>query len=288
MNSARLVQRRSTSNDIDQLVGNDGLSGSVVQNGVGSDHVTGVLRSIVHGVSSGRNLRSVTLSLGSQKRVGQRKLGQSLRGLLVLQLVLAQTWSLLDGVGGENRELRWLERNTGNELVVQDFGVLVFAQGGDLIGDQGNLVEGRLGLTNTAESQLQLLGVGSVQLDLSLVTNGDNVNVSVQLTNSLSGGLGDLSVDRTTQTLVGGNNNQQGLVGSSLFWLSVLEELSVGLVEDSGGLHGSLGLVQSGGGNNLHGLGDLLDVLNGLKTHLDFSQSGIVSCASTGNLSSGT
>lgn len=41
--SQYLIQSRSTSNDIDQFVGNNSLSGSIVKNGVFAYHVTSVL-----------------------------------------------------------------------------------------------------------------------------------------------------------------------------------------------------------------------------------------------------
>lgn len=72
-------------------------------------------------------------------------------------------------------------------------------------------------------------------------------------------------MDGTTQTLVGGDGDDEGLFRA--FWglgLSSLEEVNVGFVVDSGRGHGLFGLTQSGGGDNLHGLGDLLNVLNRL------------------------
>ena len=41
-------------------------------------------------------------------------------------------------------------------------------------------------------------------------------------------------------------------------------------------VHGPLGAGELGGGDNLHGLGDLLDVADGLETALDLTESGIV------------
>jgi hypothetical protein len=51
-----------------------------------------------------------------------------------------------------------------------------------------------------------------------------------------------------------------------------LRSLSV----DNGLVHGLLGAGELGGGDDLHGLGDLLDVANGLEAALDLTESGIV------------
>jgi hypothetical protein len=50
-----------TSDDLDQLTGNGGLSGTVVENLESVDHVTSVLGGIVHGVAASRLLTGVTL-----------------------------------------------------------------------------------------------------------------------------------------------------------------------------------------------------------------------------------
>jgi len=84
-------------------------------------------------------------------------------------------------------------------------------------------------------------------------------------------------VDTTTETLVGRADNQKSLALS-------LDGLGLGLVEDllgslavgAGRGHGTLGAGELGRGDNLHGLGDLLNVANRLETTLDFTESGEV------------
>lgn len=56
-----LIQRRSTRNDIDQFVSDDRLSRSIIQDRVPVDHVTGVLRSVIHSISSCRDFSGVAL-----------------------------------------------------------------------------------------------------------------------------------------------------------------------------------------------------------------------------------
>ena len=61
----------STSDNLDQLAGDDSLSGTVEQNRELADHVTGVLRGVVHGVTTSRLLASVTLGKSPEERVGK-------------------------------------------------------------------------------------------------------------------------------------------------------------------------------------------------------------------------
>lgn len=81
-------------------------------------------------------------------------------------------------------------------------------------------------------------------------------------------------MDAAAEALVGGADDKQGLA------LGGLEGLGLGLVEDLiGGLavglgvgHGALGAGQLGGGDDLHGVGDLLDVADGLEAALDLAE----------------
>ena len=60
--SACLTFRGSrTSDNLDELAGNDGLTSAVVQNLELVDHVAGVLGGVVHGVLTRRDLASVAL-----------------------------------------------------------------------------------------------------------------------------------------------------------------------------------------------------------------------------------
>lgn len=50
-----------TGDNLDQLTGNDGLSGTVEQDLKSVDHITGVLGGVVHGVAAGGLLAGVAL-----------------------------------------------------------------------------------------------------------------------------------------------------------------------------------------------------------------------------------
>lgn len=72
-----------TSDDLDQLASNDGLSGSVEKNLVPVDHLAGVLGGIVHSVATGRLLAGVALSQTPEDGVGKGVLLQVGEDLLV-------------------------------------------------------------------------------------------------------------------------------------------------------------------------------------------------------------
>ena len=72
-----------TSNNLDQLASNDSLSGTVEKNGELADHVTGVLRGVVHGVTTGRLFASVTLCKRPVERVGESVLSQVTENLVI-------------------------------------------------------------------------------------------------------------------------------------------------------------------------------------------------------------
>jgi len=54
-------RRSSTSDNLDQLSSNDSLSSTVVKNLELADHLTSVLRGVVHGIATGGNFTGITL-----------------------------------------------------------------------------------------------------------------------------------------------------------------------------------------------------------------------------------
>lgn len=72
-----------TGDNLDQLAGNDGLSGSVEENLVLVDHLTGVLGGVVHSVATGRLLAGVALSQTPEDGVGESVLAQVGEELLI-------------------------------------------------------------------------------------------------------------------------------------------------------------------------------------------------------------
>ena len=84
-------------------------------------------------------------------------------------------------------------------------------------------------------------------------------------------------MDTTAETLVGTADDDQVLLALTLdgLGLGALEDGVGGLAVLAGLGHGPLGAGDLGGGDNLHGLGDLLDVANRLETALNFTEGGI-------------
>lgn len=81
----------------------------------------------------------------------------------------------------------------------------------------------------------------------------------------------------TAQTLVGATDDDQRLLAVALdgLGLGALEDGVGGLTVLSGLGHGPGGAGELGGGDDLHGLGDLFDVANRLEAALDFTKGSV-------------
>jgi hypothetical protein len=176
-----------------------------------------------------------------------------------------------------------------DEPVEQDLDVGVLGgQLDDLVGDSLGIGEGRNVLANTSKAQLDGRAVGSAELSLGLLTNDDEVK------GRLCGGHGtDTSahagVNTTAETLVGRADDDEGLLVLLLEGLGLgrLVNLVGSLAIGAGVVHGTSGTGELGGGDNLHGVGDLLDVADGLEAALNLTKGGIGSSGSgSGNGSS--
>ena len=165
-----------------------------------------------------------------------------------------------------------------DEAVVDDLdGGVVGGQERDLVGNGGGVGEGGDVLSGTSEAEDEVLAVGTRQLGLALLTDDGEVGVG-----GVQEDLADLPrhtrVDTTAETLVRGADDEQCLVavveGQGL---GALEDLVGGLAVGARGGHGPLGAGELGGGDDLHGLGDLLDVANRLEAALDLTERGVAS-----------
>jgi hypothetical protein len=188
---------------------------------------------------------------------------------------------LLDGLLGESLDDGGLVAGGVDELVVQDLDAVVLGvQEAELVGDGGRVGESRDGLADTREVEDHVLGVAPHHLGLALLAEHGNVDVAGQL--AVGERPADVTrhtrVDTTAETLVGGAHDEQCLLALALGGDSsgLLEGLLRGLSVDDGLVHGLLGAGELGGGDDLHGLGDLLDVADGLEAALDLTESGIV------------
>lgn len=160
-----------------------------------------------------------------------------------------------------------------------DEGVVDDANAGVVLGEESNLVGNGLGigeggdvLADIGEAQEDIVGGDTGQLGLGLVTENDDIGVGIGLQNAASG-LAQTGVDTTAKTLVGAGNDQQSLLVLQGLGLGLLEDVVGGLTVDTGLIHGLLSTSETGGSNDLHGVGNLLDVLDGLETTLDLTQS---------------
>lgn len=160
-----------------------------------------------------------------------------------------------------------------DELVVDDLNTAVVGrQQSDLVGNSLSIGEGGDVLADVGEGEEDLLGSETRQLGLALLTKNDEVGVRVGSQQTL-GSLAQTGVDTTTKTLVGASNDIQSLLVLQRLGLGLLEDSVGGLTVDARLVHSSLGASETGGGNDLHGVGNLLDVLDGLEAALNLTQS---------------
>ena len=289
-----------TSDNLDELAGNDGLASTVEQNLELGDHLAGVLGGVVHGVAAGGLLAGVALCKSPEEGVGESVLaearedglvdlegrevgwvGMLVSGSIELNGIASRHTRLLDGLLGESLNDGGLVAGGVDELVVQNLDAVVLGvQKAELVGDGGRVGESRDGLANTGEVEDHVLGVAPAHLGLALLANNCDVDVAGQAVGGelLAHVTRQTRVDTTTETLVGRAHDEEGLLALALsgHGASLLEGLLRGLSVGDGLVHGLLGAGELGGGDNLHGLGDLLDVADGLETALDLTESGIV------------
>ena len=165
-----------------------------------------------------------------------------------------------------------------DEAVVDDLdGGVVGGQERDLVGDGGGVGEGGDVLSGTSEAEDEVLAVGTRQLGLALLSDDGDVGLG-----GVQEDAADLprhtGVDTTAKTLVRGADHEQCLVAVvEGLGLGAFEDLVGGLTVGARGGHGPLGAGELGGGDDLHGLGDLLDVANRLEAALDLTESGVAS-----------
>jgi hypothetical protein len=170
----------------------------------------------------------------------------------------------------------WLVRDGSLERVKDNLNVVVLGwQLLDLVGNSLGLSKGWDILSDTSEGENHVLCVRSAQLSLALLTENNELSIWLLLEDTASL-LGQLRVDTTAKTFVGRSNNEECLASLERLGLGLLVDLVGSLTVDLGVGHGTLGTGELGGGDDLHGVGDLLDVTNGLETAFDFTEGSIV------------
>lgn len=188
-------------------------------------------------------------------------------------------WTLtgsFDGLLREGVNGRSLIRNRRIEVVVDNLNVLVLLlEGHNLMGN--GLSHGEAGdiFSNTREAHNDVLRMRPAKLSLALLSKNTEVGLRVGLQLSTDS-LGQAGVHTSTKTLIRGGNNEKSLSLLLRLGLGLLIDLVVGRTVHPSLDHVALSLVHLRGGDNLHGLGDLFDVTDGLETAFDFTEGGIV------------
>lgn len=217
-NGSNRLESRSTSDNVDQVVGNGGLSTTVVQHVERRDHVTCVLGGVVHGVTLRVDLGSVALDESGVDGVGKGELGQVL-GDVVLLLVQLELRSVAKSTFREDLDDVRLEGKSRDVLVVDEVDLVELDAGlDDLVGNGSGIGESGDILANLVEGEGKVLGKSTGELGLGLLTENNDggtlgrVSITGRSADFLELGLGTLGdgrVDTTAETLVGGDNNEE-------------------------------------------------------------------------------
>lgn len=231
--SARL-KSGGTGDDVDEVVGDGGLSTAVVDHVEVGDHVAGVLGGVVHGVALGVDLGGVSLDEGGVDGVGKGELGEVL-GDVVLLLVELELGGVAERVFGEDLDDVGLEGEGRDVLVVDEVDLVELDAGlDDLVCDGGCVGEGGDVLADLVEGERDVLGERAAELGLGLFAEDDDggalggVGVAGGGTDLVELGLGALcdgGVDTAAETLVGGDDDEELAATLGSDGLGVLEDL---------------------------------------------------------------
>lgn len=246
------LERRGTRDNVNQLAGDGSLATTVVEQVKVGNHVTSVLRRVVHGVTLAVDLRGMALNKSRVDGVGERELGEVLSDV-VLKLVLAELGSVDKRLLAEHGNADSAERHRRDELVVHDrHAVELEAAAEDGVSDLRSLSVSRDSLADLVERELDVLGDGALELALALLTKDNDLALG-RLADHTASVLRERRVDTTAQTLVrrGDNNKLVALVGG--LSLGLLEDLLTRSTVLLGGVHGALRTAKTGGSNHLHG-----------------------------------
>lgn len=152
-------------------------------------------------------------------------------------------------------------------------GTVVGRKERNLVGNGLSIGEGGNVLADLGEAEDDVLTVGTTELGLGLLSKDDEISTGV-LCQQAASSLAETRVDTTAETLVGAGDDVESLLVSFLgLGLGGLENGVGGGSVDARVLHGLLSTGQTGGSDDLHGVGDFLNVTDGLETALDFTES---------------
>ena len=304
-----LLECRGTRHNLENLLRDGGLAGTVVLLGELLGELTGVVGGGLHGLHPGGKLGSDRLLEGAEDlavKVEGEDGVDDLNGVLLEDHVVGELLGLgnvellaldieLSGGGGEGEDLVALLRdlggregnksadgrgggNEGDELGVKELdGVALSREEGveKLLGDgKGLLGVGVLaGLEGLADGVVAALEVFD-----ALLADEDHVALDALRLELGEAGLGLLDhegVVSAAQAAIAGDDDEGDLVDLALGEEGKVEGLAgdaadeaaedglQGLGEGTGSEDGVLGTTDLGGGDELHGHGDLLGVLDG-------------------------
>lgn len=178
----------------------------------------------------------------------------------------------------------WLITLRVEKFVVHYFYVLVIIrQQADLIRNRLRIRERGDILPDVRKAHLDVLRVAPRKLGFALLTQHNDVEIASLLCQEPPRCACHARVDATTEPLVGAANHEQRLLvfgvlalGGALGRLGLVEDRVGSFTVGTGLDHGALGAGELGRGHDLHGLGDLFDVADGLEAAFDFAEGGLL------------
>jgi len=241
----------------------------------------GVLGGVLHRSHTGGLLRGRVVKEGNPQVGGDVQLVHGeVGGVLIGQgcvVQAAESHGSEETASGHKLHLANNSTNGGHELVVKndDFVVLLSSLRNVLSdGHAGGVVKG---LSDILDCGLHQVGHVAVEAGDTLVTNSENLHSgAVRLVDEVSNSSNDAGVNAATKTLVGGEGHQErlgvvrGLGGAALHVHVSLEDHIHSLVSEVlTTLETHQVTLHLGGGDELHGLGDFTDVVDGLHSGLE-------------------
>lgn len=267
------LQARRARNNFDELRRNRGLASTVVKQSELGKHFARVLTGVLHRLHSGTQFRGVVFQHGVVEERTHLELGkveQEFRAVRAFNLVGIERVrtlfrSLFELFAVQARDNSRLEGDGRNESVIDEVRLRgVLRQ--DAVGDGARRAEGERLLGGVNDNIVDVFRVETRELRPSLITNNVQARFAVvdRLENTRV--LDDGGVDTAAETLVGRNRHDDGSLCLSI--RRIAQQSHERLNQRTRLFTLRLRPLQTGRGNHLHRLGNLLNVTDGAHANL--------------------
>jgi len=267
------LQARRARNNFDKLRRNRGLASTVVKQSELGKHFARVLTRVLHGLHSGTQFRGVVFQHGiveERTHLELRKVEQEFGAIRAFYLVRIKRVctlfrSLFELFAVQASDNSWLERDGRNKSVIDEVRLRgVLRQ--DTVSDGARRTEGERLLGGVNDRAVDVLRVETRELRPCLITNDVQARFTVvdRLENTRV--LDDGGVDTAAEALVRRNWHDKGSLRLSV--RHIAQQSHERLNHRTRLFTLRLRPLQTGRGNHLHRLGDLLNVTDGAHANL--------------------